>query len=206
MGVSVTQYRIVIGMFNRYKIVTSNFSITLNLLTLNCMFLCFVSMMLLLCSGNVEINPGPVAQNRVCSNLKVCHVNIRSLSRSKVKAIQCQLSHIFDVITMSETHLHQGVTDDLFELPGFHTILRKDRANLGGGVGIYLKENLGYKRLLKYERADLEILWVQLNTVEGKLVLGSVYRPPGGALSNQFWTELDAVIDNIKSDGFKARR
>ena len=203
MGVSLTQYRIVIGVFNSLKIVKSEFSISINLLTLNSMFICFVIMMLLLCSGRLELNPGPVIRDMICRNLNMCHINIRSLSRSKVKAIQCQLSHIYDIITLSETHLYQGVTDDLFELPGFHTIVRKDRPNLGGGVAIYLKENLGFKRLFKYERADLEILWVQLNTVEGKLVLGSVYRPPGAASTNQFWLELDAVLDIIKSDGYK---
>ena len=52
-------------------------------------------------SGDVELHPGPAYKS-----LNMCHVNIRSLSRSKLKDIELHLAGIYDVITISETYLH----------------------------------------------------------------------------------------------------
>lgn len=156
---------------------------------------------MLLASGDIELNPGPG-----CTALKVCHVNIRSLSRSKLRAIQCDLVHLFDIITLSETHLHSGIPNDVFQLNGYHDIIRRDRGELGGGVAIYIKDSLKYKRMVEFERPDLEAIWVQLNTLEGKVLLSSLYRPPdkaGGPPPAEFWDKLDTVIDDIKSTNVK---
>jgi len=85
---------------------------------------------------------------------------------------------------------------------GFHDIIRKDRATLGGGVAIFVKENIVYKRLIQYEKDALEALWVQINSVEGKCLIGCVYRPPDRVdrlSSTEFWELLDEVVDDIKT-------
>ena len=200
MGISIAQYRIVIGLFHCCKLVTSSTTLSFRLLTLNMFFLCFVVVQLLLSSG-IEPNPGPS-----CTGLKLCHVNIRSLSRSKVKAIQCHLASIYDIITISETHLQNSVSNDVVNIPGFHDIIRKDRPEMGGGVAVYIRENISYKRLVVYEQQNLEVLWIQINTIEGKIVLGTIYRPPdkpGGPPPLQFWSDIDSVLNDIKADGFK---
>jgi exonuclease III len=79
--------------------------------------------------GDVELNPGPKTI-RKCLN--ICHVNVRSLSRSKFLATQVSLANVYDFITISETRLHQGVGHDLFALTGYHDILRNDRKGDGG--------------------------------------------------------------------------
>jgi exonuclease III len=109
-------------------------------------------------SGDVELHPGPAYKS-----LNMCHVNIRSLSSSKLKAIELNLAGIYDIITISETHLQTAVQNDLFKLKGYHEIIRKDRGDLGGGVAIYVKENITYKRLVQYETQELEAVWLQIN-------------------------------------------
>ena len=191
----------VIGCFNRVKFKQVTTVISINMLRLYLIVASFVVMMLLKTSGDVELNPGPP-----CKSLSMCHVNIRSLSRSKLKAIQCNLANLYDVITLSETHLHAGVTNDVFTLNGFHDIIRKDRGAQGGGVAIYIRETLCYKRMMEYERADVEALWIQLNTIEGKVLFCSIYRPPdktGGPPPLEFWDNLDQVLDDIKSSSIK---
>ena len=45
-------------------------------------------------------------------------------------------------------HLHQGVVNGGFKLQGFHDNIRKDRAEgQGGGVAVYVRENIANKRL-----------------------------------------------------------
>ena len=59
--------------------------------------------------------------------LKMCHVNIRMLSRAKLLAIKPSLMNVYDIITVTETHLHQGIGNDLFHIKSYHKILRKDK-------------------------------------------------------------------------------
>ena len=174
-----------IGIFNKAKIIVVKTGMVINLLKINMIFLCLIVTLLMLKCGDVEVNPGPPNKT-----LSMCHINIRSLSVAKLRAIECNLSKLFDVITLSETHLHPNVTSDAMKLPGFHEILRKDRVGQGGGVAIYVKENLAYKRMFNYERVDMEAIWIQLNTIEGKILVCSAYRPPdkaGGPAPFVFW-------------------
>ena len=83
--------------------------------------------MLLLVSGVVHENHGPDnTRNKSWIAFSLCNINIRSLSRSKLLASQTSLKDLYDVITMSETHLDQDVTNNTFKLQGFHDIIRKD--------------------------------------------------------------------------------
>ena len=193
MGICTTQYRLVIGLFNAYRIhrvckVVSLPTVVIGVL----LFMCF----LLLLSGDIHVNPGPVLSKT--KSLSVCHANIRSLSRSKLLAIRSSLSDIYDIVTLSETYLHAGVGDDVFKINGFHDIIRKDRDGHGGGVAMYIRDNIAYKRLYEFETPDLEALWISIQTIEGKILLCSCYRPPGKL---EFWSSFDTVIDNIKQSG-----
>ena len=166
-----------------------------------CYIVLLVIVLCLLLSNDIELNPGPI-----CKALNICHVNIRSLSQSKLTAIQCSLSDAFDLITISETHLHAGLPNDLFELKGFHRIIRRDRVGLGGGVAVYVKENIKYQRIVAFERPGLEAIWLQINTIEGKILVGCIYRPPDkvdGPSGVQFWDNLGQVLDDIKVSKYK---
>ena len=159
--------------------------------------------LILAISNDIELNPGPAD---VVKSLNACHVNIRSLSRAKLRAIQCSLANIYDVITVSETHLHPGLPDNAFALSGYHDIIRKDRNAQGGGVAIYIKNTICFKRLYQIETDDLEAIWVQLNTIEGKIALCCTYRPPdkaGGPPPMQFWHKLESAIDHVKGSSVK---
>ena len=54
----------------------------------------------------------------------------------------CACRHPYLRLSLSETHLHQGIGDDLFEIQGFHDIICNDRNAHGGGVAIYVKSNI----------------------------------------------------------------
>ena len=41
--------------------------------------------------------------------------------------INGRYSMVEPTTTVSETHLHQGIGNDLFDIKGYHDILRKDR-------------------------------------------------------------------------------
>ena len=85
-------------------------------------------MLLIIAAGDIKLYPGQ-PQN-VCKNTNICHVNIRSLSRGKFNAIKVRLAKTYDIITISETHLHSGIQNNVFYLEGYHEIISKDRKGL----------------------------------------------------------------------------
>ena len=183
MGISLEQYRIVIGYFNRCKFVTSSFSFGFRVLTANLFLFCMLTIILYnLLSGDIEPHPGPASKKN--KNVRSCHVNIRSLSRSKLLAIKTTLCQLYDIITISESQLHAGIPNTLFKLEGYHEIIRKDRGARGGGVAVFIRDSISYKRVFKYEKPDLEAIWIQINTIEGKVFICSCYRPPDKCM---FW-------------------
>ena len=84
----------------------------------------------------------------------MCHVNIRSLLHSKLLAIKTSLADLYDIITISESHLHQGIGNDGFTVPGFHEILRKDRDRNLSGVA-----SISETTLLIKDTMSLNLLW-----------------------------------------------
>lgn len=118
--------------------------------------------------------------------LVVLHINIRSLLPKLSLFIHDFLDGKLDIVLVSESWLKKGLNDNLFIVPGYHFI-RKDRPTVkrGGGLCIYLKDNIIYEELHPcdngYDDKDLESLCLKLH-IGGhkKLILLLVYRPPKG--------------------------
>ena len=106
----------------------------------------------------------------------------------------------FDIMTFSETHLNPHQNSDHLKLDGFHEIIRRDRGREGGGVAVFLRETLGFKRRTDLEIDGLEAIWLQLQTVEGKILLCICYRPPH---FGDFWDLFSNSIDLVKEDKIK---
>ena len=127
--------------------------------------------------------------------LSVCHVNIRGLNEHKLSAIKANLTDQYDIITLSETFLSENSKVNL-DLPGFHDIIRKDRATFGGGVAVYVKSNLSYMRKVEFESQGIESIWLVLNTCDGPVLLCNVYRLPS---KREFWDCFEENLEYVKS-------
>ena len=88
------------------------------------------------------------------------------------------------------------VFDD-FDLIGFHEILRKYRGFAGGGVAVFIRNSVPYKRIYKYGKTDVEAIWVQINSIEWRILICCCYWPPDTA---NFWTDFSHVLDEVKGD------
>ena len=114
-------------------------------------------------SGDIEENPGP-------NFLRICHINIRSLSAVKLLAIKHEIVGKFDIISLSETFLSMESSTNL-EIPGFHPIFRRDRGSFGGGVACYVRDTLVAKRRLDLEITGMECLWLEIRSNNNKCLL-----------------------------------
>ena len=120
-------------------------------------------MLLILC-GDIELNPGPQGSH----SLDYVHLNVNGLKEK----LDIVISHLasYDVVCFTESHLNPLVESDDLRIPGFHDIKRRDRTvgswGGGGGVGVYMKCSIAYKRRLDLESPDLENLWIEIYDVE----------------------------------------
>jgi len=150
----------------------------------------------LICSGNVELNPGP----NDLGEISVCHINARSF-RNKVDLLQTE-AESFDIITLSETWLCPAITNDSLTLTNFHPLVRKDRMDEAyGGVGIYVKDNMLCKPRPDLCTNGLEAVWVETKINQDKLLIGSFYRPPGAPVS--YWGLVSENVRKINNEMVK---
>ena len=110
--------------------------------------------------------------------LNILHLNVRSLRRKKEQVSQLAHSTDASIIALSETWLDQSVTDNEISIDGYN-ITRNDRASTGGGVCIYIKNNISYNRRTDLEKEDLEGVWIDICLKKTKpILICCLYRPP----------------------------
>ena len=86
-----------------------------------------------------------------------------------------------DVIILSETWLKPH-NIGVYSLKGYHHEFMIREHKSGGGLSIFIKDNINYKirNDLKYQSEDSEMLWVELTRdnsfFEKNLVVGGIYR------------------------------
>ena len=109
--------------------------------------------MLLLLSGNISLNPGPVHQGTLqCSNewnvfknkvLHIIHLNINSLLPKIEQLHSIAKSTNAAVIGIFESKFDASVLEQEINIDNYK-ILRYDRNRQGGGVAYYIRKDLSY--------------------------------------------------------------
>ena len=107
----------------------------------------WLQILLVLLSGDVEINPGPKRTPK--ANLSICHWNLNSISAHnyvKLSLLRAYLAfHNFDIICLSETYLNSSNSpdDETLEISGYN-LVRSDHPlnSKRGGICIYYKNYL----------------------------------------------------------------
>ena len=175
----------------------------------------------LLCSGDVHPNPGPssssISSTTISSssssmsstffnsltlnhNLSFVHYNVQSIL-PKIDLFHAELIE-FDILAFSETWLHPDIDTDNLLLEQYQVPERKDRnADNHGGVIIYIKEGIRYKRRADLEVRDLENIWIEVANNHKRILFGLFYRPPNA--NADYFSKIEdsialAVDTNIK--------
>ena len=94
----------------------------------------------------------------------ITHINIRSL-RHKTHEIGDLLElHSLSVLAITETWLDENDNEGVINIDGY-TLFRRDRHHQrGGGVGIYLREDLNVHLIERYSRNPMvEIIWINIS-------------------------------------------
>ena len=132
-------------------------------------------------------------------NLSFVHYNVQSIF-SKLKILQAELSE-FDILAFTETWLSPSIDTNELLLHSYKTPERKDRAGDNhGGVIIYVKDSLYYKRREDLEPRNIESIWLELTNNHKHVLFGLFYRPPNSN-SNYFSDIEDSIALAVDSPG-----
>ena len=86
-------------------------------------------------------------------NLIIGHLNINSV-RNKFSSVQQTVLSKTDILLLSETKIDDSFSDSQFFVEGFK-MCRKDRTKTGGGLSLYVNENLPRKIINSYKFKEI---------------------------------------------------
>ena len=109
------------------------------------------------------------------SRIIFAHLNINSL-RNKFDTLVNQIKGNGDVLVISETKLDESFLEGQFKISGFATPFRRDRNEFGGGIMVFVREDIPSK-LISKETLDIEGIFIELNFRKKKWLLSCSYNP-----------------------------
>ena len=117
--------------------------------------------LLLVCRGDMEINPGPKTKIQI----SFCHCNLNGLAAhnfTKVCLLQAlSVTHYYDIICLSETFLDLSISneDKIINIKGYSLLQADHPGNkTRGGACIYYKEHLPIIKRDDFCTLDMAIL------------------------------------------------
>ena len=176
------------------KSYSSNWKFSMNVLLLfkSVLVVLWLTVLLLDQSGDVHPNPGPstvssdtssnstasfLSSAALSNHLSFVHYNVQSVF-SKLDLLFAEL-HTFDILAFSETWLNNSISNDDLSLQLFQTPERKDRVgDSHGGVMIYVRDSIFYKRRRDLEPHGIECIWIECTLKHKHILFGLFYRPP----------------------------
>ena len=103
------------------------------------------------------------------------HLNINSL-RNKFDLLCEQTKGSIDIFMISETKLHGSFRQGQFLVEGFHSPFRFDRNKTGGGIILYVKEDV-LAKVLSHEFPTAESFFVETIINKKKWLINCSYNP-----------------------------
>ena len=114
---------------------------------------------------------------------KLACININSLYKHIDEIRYILMSSPLEVLAINESKLDNTITDGEIHIPGY-VIIRKDRNRHGGGVAIYIKENISCSVRHDLAPDQLDMVCVEINLPYNKSFLVSTwYRPPNANIN-----------------------
>ena len=123
------------------------------------------------------------------NKLIFAHLNINSI-RNKFEELISQVKGTVDVLMISETKIDDSFPIANFLIDGFSQPYRIDRNSSGGGIMLYVREDIP-SNLLKVETLSIEGFYVELKLRSENWLISCSYNPDRNAIGNH----LEALSD-----------
>ena len=105
-------------------------------------------------------------------------LNINTIA-NKFTALKEIVSNHIDILIIEETKLDETFPKGSFEIQGFKEPFRKDRNIHGGGIMVFVREDIPSRELTTVKfRENIEGLFIEINLRKSKWLLFATYKPP----------------------------
>ena len=109
---------------------------------------------------------------------KIASLNVNSLLKHIDEIRHVLLSAPFDLFAINESKIDELIPDNEISIPGYN-LIRKDRNRAGGGVVLYIRENIPFSNREYLVPSSLEMVCAGINRPHSKSFLVCTwYRPP----------------------------
>ena len=134
------------------------------------------------------------------NSLFAAHINTRSL----VANFDAFVTHLnlqkYDVIGVTETWLQNGDQENMVNVNSYKFLGKSRVTRRGGGVGLYIRQDIFCETIFSVSLEFIECLWVKLKLSPNNIVImGILYRPPNSDVT-QFLNYLEDVLSNLYSE------
>ena len=128
-------------------------------------------------------------------------LNINSI-RNKFDQLKNMIKRNLDILVIIETKIDESFPTSQFLIDGFHEPFRKDRHDNGGGLLIYLNEDIPMKELdLHTFPEDVEGMFIEINRGKRKLLLFGSYHPPTNKSGDEYYFKcVERALDIYNSN------
>ena len=136
------------------------------------------------------------------SGIIIAHLNVNSVN-NKFEGLKFLVQDNIDILVLSETKLDDTYTTNQFMIEGFASPFRADRNAHGGGLLIYVRDNIPSKILYNHSLPDnVEAIFIELNLKKGKWLLMEGYNPHKDSIFyflSHVSKEIDANMKNYEN-------
>ena len=121
----------------------------------------------------------------------------------KFEQLKAVIGKNLDILVFQETKLDSTFPEDQFIIDGYSPPYRLDRNKHGGGVIIYVREDIPSKKLTKHNfTKNVEGLFIEINLRKTKLLLFGSYRsdnPKFGIKPVDFFEQVGLALDTYSN-------
>ena len=158
-----------------------------------------------LCSQN------DMSANNILKDIRIKNVNRLIIGTLNINFIAPKFEQLkevignhLDIFTIQETKIDKSFPEDQFEIEGYHKPYRLDRDKHGGGVLIYVREDIPTKLLVKHNfTKNIEGIFIEINLRKTKFVFFGAYRSEKhithGISEVEFFEQVGLALDVYSS-------
>ena len=122
------------------------------------------------------------------------HININFIG-NKFEALASLVKDKVDIIMIAETKIDDSFPQNQFIMEGYSTPFRLDRNAQGGGIMIFIRDDIPSKVLKSQLPEDIEGIFIEINIRKIKWLLMGGYNPQKDNISN-FLGHVSKELDN----------
>ena len=111
------------------------------------------------------------------NHLIIGNLNINSLP-NKFEDLKILVKGKVDVVVITESKLDHTFPDSLFRISGYNKPFRKHRNRNGGGILVFIRDDIPCKELQINFLNEFEVLFIEVNLSHSKWLLVACCHPP----------------------------